>query len=351
MYTLAIAGAVMVWMISGVVFSPPQDNANTTPVIAAPPKVRVQISRAQPMTNHLTLQGQTQADRTVTIKAETHGVVKQTSVEKGASVNVGATLITLSVEDRQARLLEARSLLEERKTEYQAVQSLKKSGYQAETELARAKAALDSASAAVRMAELELERIHITAPIPGIVDQRFVEVGDFVNRGDPVATLVDLDPIRVVAQVSERYLGQIKVNNVGEVRLLDGSTVPAQVIYVASTASESTRTFAVEMQIPNPDGFIIEGITAELHLPINQILAHHVPPSVLSLLDNGELSVKAVDENNQIISYPVSVLGDSSDGIWLGGLPEQLTLVVVGHEFVLPQQTVIPVFMTPNPAD
>jgi multidrug efflux system membrane fusion protein len=105
------------------------------------------------------------------------------------------------------------------------------------------------------------------------------------------------------------------------------------------------------MQIPNPDGFIIEGITAELHLPINQILAHHVPPSVLSLLDNGELSVKAVDENNQIISYPVSVLGDSSDGIWLGGLPEQLTLVVVGHEFVLPQQTVIPVFMTPNPAD
>lgn len=351
MLTLSITAAVMLWMISGVIFSPTQENTNTAPVTSAPPKVRVQISTAQPMTNRLTLQGQTQADRTVTVKAETAGVVKNISVEKGTQVKAGSVLLKLALENREARLLEARSLLAERKTEYQAVQSLKKSGYQAETELARAKAALDSATAAVRLAELELERITITAPIPGIVDQRFVEVGDFVNRGDPVAELVDLDPIRVVAQVSERYLGKIKMDKAGEVRLLGGTMVPATVTYVGSSANESTRTFPVEMQIPNPDGLIIEGITAELHLPIEQILAHNVPPSVLSLLDNGELSVKAVDENNKIITYPIQILGDSSDGIWLGGLPDKLTLVVVGHEFVLPQQTVIPVAMETPPGN
>jgi multidrug efflux system membrane fusion protein len=70
---------------------------------------------------------------------------------------------------------------------------------------------------------------------------------------------------------------------------------------------------------------------------------------VLSLLDNGQLSVKAVDENNQITAYPVEVLGDSREGIWLGGLPEKLTLVVVGHEFVQPHQTVIPVFIEAPP--
>lgn len=350
MLTLAITAVVIVWMISGIVFSPPSENT-TTPLVSAPPKVRVQLSTAQPMTNRLTLQGQTQADRTVTVKAETHGVVKQTMVEKGATVSTGDTLFKLAVEDRQARLLEARSLLQERKTEYQAVQSLKKSGYQAETELARAKAALDSAAATVRLAELELERVNIEAPIHAIVDRRLVEVGDFVSRGDPVADLVDLDPIRVVAQVSERYLGQIKVNKPGEVRLLDGNTVPATVTYVGSSANKSTRTFPVEMQIPNPDGLIIEGITAELHLPIEQIFAHNVSPSVLSLLDNGELSVKAVNDNNQIVAYPVAILGESNDGIWLGGLPEKLMLVVVGHEFVLPQQTVVPVLMEAPPTN
>jgi len=350
--TLAITGVVVLWMVSGKMFSPPPENTHSAPVSSAAPKVRVQISTAQPMTNRLTLQGQTQADRTVTVKAETPGVVKEILAEKGSTVDAGNALVKLAEEDRKARLLGARSLLLERKTEYQAVQSLKQSGYQAETELARAKAALDSAIAAVRLAELELERININAPIAGIVDQRLVEVGDFVSRGDPVAVLVDLDPIRVVGQVSERYLGQIKVDKSGEVRLLDGSLVPAKVTYVGSSANESTRTFPVEMQIPNPEGLIIEGITAELHLPIEQILAHHVPPSVLSLLDNGELSVKAVDDNNQIITYPVEILGDSSNGIWLGGLPERLTLVIVGHEFVLPQQTVVPVSMDtplPNP--
>jgi multidrug efflux system membrane fusion protein len=351
MLTLAITAAVILWMISGTVFSPEPQPTAVEPATPKPPKVRVQISEARPMTNHLTLQGQTLADRTVTVKAETHGVVKQTLVDKGAQVNTGDTLVKMAIDDRQARLLEARSLQMERKTEYLAVQSLKKSGYQAETELARAKAALDAAKASVRVAELELERTTIHAPITGIVDIRYVEVGDFVSRGDPVAALVDLDPIRVVAQVSERYLGRIKVDKSGEVRLLDGSTVPAQVTYVGSSASKSTRTFAVEMQIPNPDGLIIEGITAELHLPIAQIRAHNVPSSVLSLLDNGELSVKAVDANNQIIAYSVEVLGDSSDGIWLGGLPEKITLVVVGHEFVQPHQTVTPLFMDSPPLD
>lgn len=345
MLTLAITVAVLLWMVSGVVFSPTEQNTHTAPAATGLPKVRVQVSTAHPMTNRLTLQGQTLADRTVTVKAETHGVIKHIAVDKGAKVTAGNTLMKLAIEDRQARLLEARSSLAQRQTEYRAVKSLKKSGYQAETELARAKAALDAATAAVRVAELELAHTTITAPIDGIVDQRFVEVGDFVNLGDPVAALVDLDPIRVVAQVSERYLGRIEVDKPGEVRLLDGSTVGAKVTYVGASASKSTRTFPVEMQIPNPQGFIIEGITAELHLPIEQILAHNLPPSVLSLSDDGELIVKAVDQNQRIVAYPVKILGDSSNGIWLGGLPDRTTIVVVGHEFVQPKQKVSAVLM------
>ena len=350
--TLAIVAAVILWMASGALF-PPETHTAAGPVAPSrPPEVRVQVSMAQPMTNRLILQGQTRADRTVIVKAETDGVISQILVDNGARVERGETLMKLAIEERQARLLEAKSLQIERRTEYEAAESLKKSGYQAETQLARARAALDAADAAVQVAELELKRTTVGAPFDGIINSRFVEMGDFVGRGDPLAELVDLDPIRVVAQVSERYLGRIEVDKAGEVRLLGGgSLVPAKVTYVGASASKTTRTFPVEMQVPNSDRRIIEGITAELRLPIEQIRAHNVPPSVLSLLDNGELSVKAVGADNRITAYSVELLGDSSNGIWLGGLPEKLTLVVVGHEFVQPEQMVIPVFMDVAPAD
>lgn len=311
-------------------------------------KVRVAESVSEPMTNRLVLQGQSVAERKVTVRAETGGVISEVLVNRGETVKPGSGLIRLAVDDRKSRLREAKSLLEQRKTEYNGVQKLKKSGYQAETELAKAKAALDSASATVQMAKLELDRINITAPISGVVNDRLVEVGDFVKRGDPILIIVDLNPIRVIGQVSERYLGQIKVGDAGEVRLLNDTIVPAKVSYVGSIASNNTRTFPVEMQIPNPNGLIIEGVTLELHLPIKQVFAHKVPPSVLSLLDNGELTVKAVDSSNKVIAYPISLLGDSEDAIWLGGLPDKLMLVIVGHDFVQPGQRVIPVPNNPN---
>jgi multidrug efflux system membrane fusion protein len=341
--TLAITVAAVIWMMTGVFTTEDERGIDQTTTTTPLPRVRVQESFAQSMTNRLVLHGQTRAGRTVTIKAETHGIVKEILVEKGIPVNAGEKLIQFAVEERDARLLEAQSLLAERNVEFQAMTSLRKSGYQAETELARAKAALDSATAAVKMAQLELKRIEVTAPIPGIIDSRYVEVGDFINRGDPLAIIVDLDPIRVVAQVSERYLGQVKLNEPGEVKLLEKEIIPARVTFIGSIASESTRTFPVELEIPNPQGLIIQGITAEVRLPIEEIKAHKVPPSVLSMTDQGDLVVKAVDVGNKIVTYPVHILGDSTDSVWLGGLPDELTLVVVGHEFVLRQQAVIPV--------
>lgn len=344
MLTFVISMMVVLWMASGAFRSQvPENTMSESGRKSSLVKVRVKDSVAESMTNRLVLQGQTLAERKVTISAETGGIVKAVHVQRGEQVNVGARLIQLSMEERKARLVEARSLLKERQTEYKAVQSLKRSGFQAETELTKAKAALDAASATLQMAELELERVIIKAPIAGIVDQRMVEVGGFVNRGDAVAVVVDLDPIRVVGQVSERYLGQIQLGTQGEVRLLDGTVASARVTFVGSIANKSTRTFPVEMEVPNPDSLIIEGITAELHLPIKAIVAHKLAPSVLSLLDDGALSIKAVTDDNRVIAYPVQVLGDSQDSIWLGNLPDRLKIIVVGHEFVKPGNQVIPV--------
>ena len=73
------------------------------------------------------------------------------------------------------------------------------------------------------------------------------------------------------------------------------------------------------------------------------MLAHRVSPAVLSLSNDGEIGIKAVDEDGIVLFYPVEILGGTEDLIWVGGLPETLDMIVVGQEFVLDGQQVQPV--------
>ncbi|MGP1393947.1 MAG: efflux RND transporter periplasmic adaptor subunit [Inquilinaceae bacterium] len=346
---ILIAAVAAGWMLSGRLdggeSAPVADGTPAADPAPAEPAVQVRVAQiqAEPMIDQLVLQGRTMADRKVDIRAETYGVVEAILAERGALVEEGAILVRLSTEEREATLAEAQALLTQRQVEYDAASQLNQKGYRATTDLAQSQAALDAARAMVRLAELGMERITIAAPFGGVVNARPVEIGDFVENGDIIATIVDLDPVRVVGQISERRLGQVELGTVATVRLLDGSTVEGVVSFVGTVADAVTRTFPVEVEIPNPDRRIIEGVTAELELPIGRIMAHKVTPAILSLSDEGDLGVKAVDETNHVVFYPTMVLGNAEDGVWLGGLPPIVTVITVGQEFVKVGNLVDPV--------
>lgn len=347
-----IAGAIAIvataWILSGQL--PGSESAEaevqdaSTPVPAqALAKVRVDRVLAEPMVNTLILQGRTLADRKVEIRAEATGLIEAVLADRGARVEAGTALVRIDVDDRMARLDEANALLAQRQIEFDAAKQLNERGYRADTQLAQSQAALDAARATVEIAELALANLTLRAPFDGVVEHRYVEIGDYVDYGDPVAMLVDLDPLRIVGQISERYLGQITPGRVGSAHLVDGRVVEGAVSYVGSVADGVTRTFTVEIEIDNPHGQMIEGLTAELTLPIQQVFAHRVSPAVLSLSNNGDVGIKAVDEGGIVVFYPVEILGGTEDLIWIGGLPESLNMIVVGQEFVLNGQQVEPV--------
>lgn len=344
----AIAIAAAVWILSGQL-SEPESAETTVPETAATEserplaKVRVDQVSAEPMVNTLILQGRTLADRKVTVRAETTGLIDAILVPRGARVAMGTELVRIDIDDRMARLDEAKALLAQRQIEFDAAQQLNQRGYRADTQFAQARAALDAARAAVEIAELALDNLTIRTPFAGIVEERYVEVGDYVDYGDPIAMVVDLDPLRIVGQVSERYLGQIETGRVGRARLVDGREVEGVISYVGTVADGLTRTFTVELEIDNSDGRMIEGLTAELTLPIEQVAGHRVSPSVLSLSDDGDIGVKAVDQDGRVVFHPVEILGGTEESVWIGGLPETLEMIVVGQEFVQPGQRVEPV--------
>lgn len=274
------------------------------------------------------------------VKAETHGRIVELLIERGARVERDQTIARLAPEDRPARLTEAEALYEQRRIEYLAAESLSKKGFRAETQLAGAKAAMEAAAAAVRTAKVDLANTEIRAPFDGLVDDRMTDRGDFVEKGDVIARIIDLDPILVVARVSERDVGRLEPGIDGRARLVTGREVTGRLRFVGAMADPATRTFRVELEVANPAGRIPDGITAELRIPLEQDMAHLVSPAILTLTDEGVIGVKTVEADGTVGFHPVRILDSSPRGMWLAGLPEQVTFITVGQEFVTVGQRV-----------
>lgn len=297
-------------------------------------KVRARVSHAEPRIATAVVRGRTQAVRRVEIRAQTAGRVAELPLEKGSVVNAGDVVCRLALDSRSAQLAEARALMTSRQLEYSAAAELARKGHRSETQVAAAAAALDAAKAAVKRMEVEIGHTTITAPFDGIIEERPAEIGDFLQVGQVCATVVDEDPFLVVGQVSERDVPQFRLGDTGRARLITGQEVAGTVRFIAKTADPATRTFRIELEVPNPDRTLRDGLTAEILIPVTSVRAHRVSPAVLTLNDAGRIGVRSIDEENVVRFHEVEIVADTADGVWIAGLPERLTIITVGHEYV-----------------
>ena len=110
--------------------------------------------------------------------------------------------------------------------------------------------------------------------------------------------------------------------------------VSGVVSFLSRSADALTRTFRVEIEVPNTDLAIADGQTAEIMIAAEGSLAHLIAQSSLTLNDEGALGVRSVNSENMVEFHPVTLIRDTVDGVWVSGLPEQINIIVVGQEFV-----------------
>lgn len=332
-----IVVAFLLWMLTGPLMEERSDTAGKTddsrdvPVLT---QVQTRFLEAKPVQRSLTVYGQSNPKRRVSIKAEVAGRVAEVVAERGAEVKAGEVLLRLSKDDRPQRLDQARAALKQRELEYQGSISLKNKGLQAERQLAEAKSLLESARTDLRRAQLDMQHLVVTAPYDGMLQSRAVEVGDFVSIGDPLAEVVDLDPLVVSANVSENEVGSLHTGMTGTVQLSNGLELKGTLTYIAPSAEVSTRTYRIELEVVNPSPHQRGGMTATLQIPLETVSAHKVSPALLSLDDAGELGIKSVDDSSIVHFYPVAIIKSERDGMWLSGLPDKVQLITVGQGFV-----------------
>lgn len=305
--------------------------------------VRVSPSAAEPHRAILIYTGRTEVARRGVVRAETEGRVVAVAAEESARIAEGDLIVELAANDRYARLREAQALVNQREIEFDAAQQLAGKGYQTEAARAQAEANLSAARAALERIQVDLARITIEAPFEGIVESRPVEIGDYVQPGTEIAHIVDFDPIVVTVQVSEREISRVEPGVMAEVELVSGEQHTAIVSRIATTADQQTRTFKVELEIANEDALIRDGLTAKVLLPAQQVMAHKISPALLALADDGAVGVKAIDAENRVVFYPIEIVEDTADGMWVSGLPPEVTLISVGGAYVAPGVKVRPV--------
>ncbi len=347
-----IATLVVLWMASGQFGEEPEppamnvaeQNQRVAAMQEEKPLTRVRVAtvHASEQPRILSVRGRTQNKRSVIIQSQVSGIVVERPVERGDVVNEGDLLCRISVEDREVGYAEARAAVEQAKIEFEGSQKLQKQGLQSETAIAQTRARLAAAEAILERRRLEQERLNIRAPFHGVIEEKHMEVGQFVSSGSSCVTLVDLDPMLFVGSVTESELRYLVPGQIARARLSTGEVIEGEVTFVAKTADEATRTYRINIEVDNSDFLIPSGLTAQIQIPVETVRAQKISPALLVLDDEGQLGVRTIDGNDIVQFNPINIVIDEPDGVWVTGLPEAARLIVVGQQLVVAGEQVDP---------
>lgn len=350
---LVVLVLAALWVLSGHFAAVGSEEAEATKAkaaepVAETPKRTVAVVRAElaDYARLIRISGVTEADKLAILAARSNGVVQDLGAAPGDRVKAGATVLLLEGEDVRAAVKAAEDQLAQAAEQLTVGEALKAKGSLPETEVTARRAAKTVAEGALAQAQAAADRLTLTAPFAGTVDAVNVEIGEWVQAGTPIATLISLDPIVVKAEVSEQDVAHVSVGAKATVRLVSGRELEGRVRHLARKASDKTRTFALEVDLPNPDGAIPSGMTAEVRLTAAVQPALMVPRSVLTLNEAGQVGLRIVGEGDVAAFLPVQLIDDSEAGFMVTGVPQGARVIVAGQDLVRDGDVVMPKEMT-----
>ena len=346
--------------------------------------VETKVFTSKLIDQSIELQGQTIHNKKIDVKSETSGNINSIEFSRGDNVSQNAEMITISLEDRNEKLLSAKKDLErlskelilneknrdnllrqnvERielyEIEYASAKQLIDKGLSSksklslasfnlanakadkedikikfESTLANLEAQISNVKSVLKNIKLDIDKTSIKAPFDGIISEKMVEETEFISLGTPLFTIIDLDPIKIEGYLSEFDINKVSVGTKAIIEDSNGIKKNGIISFISPSAETSTRTFEITIEADNKDLSYKSGITTKIIIKGSELKAHKIPPSILTLLDDGTVGVKAVDSDNNVTFYPTKTIKDTIDGMWVSGLPEKVNLIVSGQEYI-----------------
>ena len=346
--------------------------------------VETKIFKASLIDQSIELQGQTIHNKKIDVKSETSGNISEINFSRGDKVNKNLSLVLISMDDRKEKLLSAQKDLERLskelilneknrdnllrqniekiklyEIEYASAKQLIDKGLSSksklslasfnladaeadredikikfESTLANLEAQITNVKSLLKNIKLDIAKTNISAPFDGIISEKMVEETEFISVGTPLFTIIDLDPIKIEGYLSEFDVNKVSVGTNALIEDSNGIKKNGTITFISPSAEISTRTFEITIEANNKDLTYKSGITTKIIIKGSELKAHKIPPSILTLLDDGTVGVKAVNKENNVVFYPIKTIKDTIDGMWVSGLPESVNLIISGQEYI-----------------
>lgn len=303
--------------------------------------------------DQVTLIGRTRARASSAIVAVIAGPVIEINVAEGVRVNRGDALMTLDPQKislfyqaKQAEAKEARAKATladqtlKRAEDLFAENAIAQSRLDSErAAAAAAKAHYEQLRAEEKILKLDLDNCTIRTPLTGYTIRKLVDVGEWVNLGDPVFEVVDLSEITITVDLPERHFGHLSIGSAVTI-VVSGNkknTVSGVVTGIAPKASSETHTFPVYITVDNNDGRLGGGMLVRATLSLNEtFISLAVSKDAVIRQASGELIYTIADGK----AAPISVRTGSTNGSMVAisgeGLKEGMIVVVRGNERIFP---------------
>jgi multidrug efflux system membrane fusion protein len=336
---------IAAWLVFGLLKGE-EEYVNTRPLISdnGLRKVQVELMKGDLVERAITISGKTSANRSVELKSEIRSKVKEVHKQKGERVKKGDLIVELDSRDWPARVAQAKASLRQFQLEFDSAKKLAKRDLYNASQLAQAETALANAKANLTNAQINLEATRITAPFDGIVDQRYVELGDYVKESTTIVKILDFSPYLVTGNAAEKDAAFINIGDAATAILINGDIIQGYIRFISAEADSQTRTFPIEMVVKNPSGNMTSGLTSKIHIAQPKEFAHQISPALLILNEQGHLGLKGLTEDNKVIFHAIEILKAENNGIWITGLEEEAKIITVGQGFVDYGEQVSPVY-------
>ena len=347
-------------------------------------KVEVKEFNFSQIDQSIELQGQTTHNKKIDVKSETTGNITNISFNRGDKVSKGDNLVTISIENRNELLNSAKKDLERLnkelelneknkinklsqnkeliklyEIEFASAKQLIDKGLSSKSKLSLAsfnlanaradqediminfesqqssiEAQIASFKSQLKNIELDIQNTLINAPFSGIISDKMIEESEYITPGNTLFTIIDLNPIKIQGYLSEFDVNKINLGTKAVIENTNGIKKIGKISFISPSAETSTRTFEITIEADNGDLSFKSGITTKITIAGSELKAHKIPPSILTLLDDGTVGVKAINNESIVVFYPTTSVKDTIDGIWVSGLPDTVNLIITGQEYV-----------------
>ena len=205
--------------------------------------------------------------------------------------------------------------------------------YRAELDISQNEARFEGAKSSLVVLQDQLAKSRITAPIAGWLETVHVDVGEQMPSGAAAATILNMEELSIIVAVPQTNIAQVAIGNPVSIDVAGVGQRTGKVSRIASISTSTTRTFDVEITVPNPDRMLRAGMTVEADIDVGYQPAFGMSPAHLSVTSDGSLTAK-VNDDGVVRVVPVELVRSGVEQVFVSGLANGDRLLTFGQAFV-----------------